>query len=361
MKIPVCELEFDKAGELVKAEQEAQVVSAIRNGIRHVVVLAHGWNTDKADAGQFYADFLKTVEGRYILAVQVFWPSKKFDFPPFSPSNPNEFVRDVGAVVDSEADPMQASVEEGRVTISQKAEHPGGAAELLRSFRLPWRRASALRDGLSPLASGAARLLNLATYYVMKDRAGKIGREALSPLLKRIQTQAPAATKFHFAGHSFGARMLTATVDGPNRLNLNSLLLLQAAYSHNGLSVNFDGRGNNGFFHKVITESKVRGPIVITHSRNDEAVGLAYPLASRLNGANAARLGDANDIYGGMGANGAQHVAVNNLTLGGINDFRSPDSTIFNMNGDAIIHSHGDVARPETAALLSALIKQFAD
>ena len=35
-------------------------------------------------------------------------------------------------------------------------------------------------------------------------------------------------------------------------------------------------------------------------------------------------------------------------------DFTTPGKRVFNLNGDAIIQSHGDVARPETAALLAA-------
>jgi hypothetical protein len=85
-------------------------------------------------------------------------------------------------------------------------------------------------------------------------------------------------------------------------------------------------------------------------------VGLAYPLASRLNGDDAAGIGDANDRFGGMGANGAQHVdkaEIQLLPIGGKYDFSS-GKRVFNLNGDTIIQSHGDVARPETAAVLAA-------
>jgi hypothetical protein len=35
--------------------------------------------------------------------------------------------------------------------------------------------------------------------------------------------------------------------------------------------------------------------MLITRTRNDKAVGIAYPIASRINGVTAAALGDAND------------------------------------------------------------------
>ena len=137
-----------------------------------------------------------------------------------------------------------------------------------------------------------------------------------------------------------------------------SLVLLQAAYSHNGLAQTFDGKGKNGFFQAVLSKTKVTGPILITHSKHDRAVGLAYPLASRLNGDDAAGIGDANDPFGGMGANGAQHVDkadIQLLAAGGAYDFKT-GKRVFNLNGDAIIQNHGDVARSETAhALASAM------
>ena len=206
----------------------------------------------------------------------------------------------------------------------------------------------------------ASRLLNLATFFTMKDRAGKIGQDALNPLIARLQAQSSPATHFHLVGHSFGARMVTATVDGACQLRVSSLLLLQAAYSQNGLAVNFDGRGTNGFFHRILTERKVGGPILVTHSRRDEALGMAYPLASRLHGPDAARIGDARDLYGSMGMNGAQHVDATCLKLGDRYEFRGAPGQVFNLNGDAVITSHGDVARPETTALLSAAIRQCA-
>jgi hypothetical protein len=216
--------------------------------------------------------------------------------------------------------------------------------------------AAGIGDFFSGVKAGALRLLNLATYYTMKDRAGKIGRDAVNPLLDRVQAATPQTLKFHLVGHSFGGRLVTAIVDGPKPLRIQTLLLLQAAYSHNGLSANFDG-GKTGFFHAVLAKQKVRGPILITHSKNDRAVGLAYPLASRLNGDDAAGIGDANDRFGGMGANGAQHVdssVIELLKVGGTYDFKTSGKRVFNLNGDKIIQNHGDVSRPETAAVLAA-------
>ena len=52
------------------------------------------------------------------------------------------------------------------------------------------------------------------------------------------------------------------------------MTLLQGAFSHNGFASKFDG-SNDGGFRQVVAQKKVRGPILITHTRNDKAVGIA--------------------------------------------------------------------------------------
>ncbi len=298
----------------------------------------------------------------------------------------NQFVSLLGQMLDQQTDATQLSPEEGTTSVSEYANTKGGS-KLLASFGAPIvpkpkigagggaelggfagnpalhrsapGAAAGLGDFFTGIKAGALRLLNFATYYVMKNRAGKIGRDSVNPLLQRIQSAAPQSLNFHLVGHSFGGRLVTAVVDGPNHLRIQTLLLLQAAYSHNGLASNFEP-GESGFFHNVFDQHKVTGPILITHSMHDSAVGTAYPLASRLNGDDAAALGDANDKFGGMGANGAQHIEVMNTNLlpaNGSYDFVSSGKLVFNLNGDSIIQSHGDVARPETAAALLAAIK----
>lgn len=283
----------------------------------------------------------------------------------------NRFVELLGEIEARYADAGQVSADEGLVTIGDKAKNGGGAALLQSLGRVVMPKvakgaggaaslggAAGIGDFFTGIKAGAMRLLNLTTFQRMKDRAGKIGRDGVNPLLARTQRMVPDGIRFHLAGHSFGGRLLTATLDGPNALRVQTLLLMQAAFSHNGLAVNFDGHGHDGFFHSVLDKRKVKGPILVTHSKNDRAVGLAYPLASRLNGDNAAAIGDGNDFYGGMGANGAQHIDRADIELlatgAGTYDFASSGERVFNLNGDHIIQSHGDVARQETAAVLAA-------
>jgi hypothetical protein len=109
------------------------------------------------------------------------------------------------------------------------------------------------------------------------------------------------AQRIHLVGHSFGCRVVTAAAAASTTDKLQSMTLLQAAFSHNGFS-----KSMNGFFRSVVDNHRIKGPIVLTYTPNDRAVGIAYPVASRLAGTVASAFGDANDKFGGLGRNGAQ-------------------------------------------------------
>src|SRR5262249_55873782 len=137
--------------------------------------------------------------------------------------------------------------------------------------------------------------------------------------------------------------------------------LLQAAFSHNGLAKEFDGT-NNGAFRTILQDRRISGPIVITHTKNDKAVGIAYPLASRISFDNSSAVGDKNDPYGGMGRNGAQHTPevseeeeqLREVTAGQMYAFTP--GKVYNLNADAIIKDHGDVTSvPVVNAFLHAI------
>lgn len=224
--------------------------------------------------------------------------------------------------------------------------------------------AAGLGDFFKGIKAGASRLLNFLTYYRMKRRAGLVGRTGVAAVVRQIHQQLPEL-KLHLIGHSFGGRLVTAATDalGP-AVHPATLTLLQAAYSHNGLAALFDGE-NNGFFRAVLAPiRKVAGPILITHTKNDLAVGIAYPLASRISNDVSAALGDKDDPYGGMGRNGAQHLAAGTeldntiRDLGPVGTSYAFASKVYNLNSDDFIKGHSDIDKNEVAfALLSAVSK----
>jgi pimeloyl-ACP methyl ester carboxylesterase len=118
--------------------------------------------------------------------------------------------------------------------------------------------------------------------------------------------------RIHLIGHSFGGRLVSSVANafpgGDWGHQVSSTYLLQAAFSQFGFSKNYLGTGLDGAFRNVLARNAVCGEIAVTHTTNDIANGLAYPLASRLFNQVASAVGDANDLYGATGANGAQDV-----------------------------------------------------
>jgi hypothetical protein len=117
--------------------------------------------------------------------------------------------------------------------------------------------------------------------------------------------------RIHLVGHSFGCRTVTAAAATSTTDKLQSMSLLQAAFSHNGFS-----KSMNGFFRNVVDNHRIKGPIILTYTPNDRAVGIAYPVASRLSGTVASAFGDANDKFGGLGRNGAQKMEPGEVVVG---------------------------------------------
>jgi len=199
----------------------------------------------------------------------------------------------------------------------------------------------------------------LATYYQMKDRAGLIGESGLNPRLRELRERAPAA-RLHLVGHSFGGRLVTAaTVGAPGApaVEPDSVTLLQAAFSHYGFAEDYEP-GKNGFFRRMLSDHMTRGPVLVTHSTRDSAVGSAYPLASRLAGFAASALGDKNDRYGGIGRNGAQKTpeAITGWLGRTGTTYAFKAGHIHNLNADTVILDHSDIRGEQVAyAILSAV------
>jgi predicted alpha/beta-hydrolase family hydrolase len=222
--------------------------------------------------------------------------------------------------------------------------------------------AAFLGDLLSGMKAAGRRIANFATYYQMKTRAGTVGKAGLAAMLVRIRERYPELP-IHLVGHSFGGRVATAAAAALQTGGAPvTLTLLQAAFSHNGLAEKFDGE-KNGAFRTILQDKRISGPIVITHTKNDMAVGIAYPLASRIAFDNAAALGDENDPYGGMGRNGAQHTPELSTSEFQLRDLATEQKYVFaprkvyNLNADEIIRDHSDVTSvPVVNVLLHVLL-----
>ena len=196
---------------------------------------------------------------------------------------------------------------------------------------------------MSGFASSALNLLNYGTYFEMKARAGNVGKNGVAKLIDKL---APQVQRIHLIGHSFGGRVVAATAANSTTDKIKSMSLLQTAFSHNGFS-----KTRNGFFRSVVDQHRVHGPILVTYTKNDTAVGMAYPLASRINGDKAAAFGDENDVFGGLGRNGAQQMQPGEVIAGKLlpatGSYSFAAGKFFNLEGSPFISGHGDVAGKE--------------
>lgn len=216
-------------------------------------------------------------------------------------------------------------------------------------------------DGLVNGFTGSAwRMLNYLTYYQMKERAGIVGA-TLGEILDLIREKKPQI-KLHLVGHSFGARLIASAVKRSPSIAPASMCLLQAAFSHNGFAAHYDGK-HDGFFRDVVGKGLVQGGILITHTENDEAVGTAYAIASRIALDDAKAIGDASDKFGGLGRNGALHLAAKEFE--GIamqaegTSYAFKSGLVTNLAAGDLIKSHGDVRNAAVANVVAHAISTF--
>lgn len=224
----------------------------------------------------------------------------------------------------------------------------GGAA----SIDTTGAAAGILSSAYNSVTGGALALANCFTYWAMKERAGTVGKTGA---LQTVQKLLDAKKSVHLVGHSFGARLVSSAVNAlPAPQTVSTMTLLQGAFSHYGFSPNYQS-GKVGFFRSDVAGHKVRGEIQDTHSVHDWAVGIMYPLASRILNQVGAAIGDASDVYGGLGRNGAQltpEAADHTLLDAGQPYPALNGSAIRNLNGDAKITGHGDICKPDIAYTL---------
>jgi hypothetical protein len=221
-------------------------------------------------------------------------------------------------------------------------------------------QAQGIGDIVEGLFSGPkaaiARFLNQLTYYEMKKRAGVVGVGLAERALQALSPVRPI--RLHLVGHSFGARLVTAAADRlalSSTLEFFSLTLLQGAYSHNGLAKKL------GAFPHVV--GKPTGPIVITRTHNDIACTLAYAIASRLSRDMTQGVGDSQDEFGAMGANGPQKLDLSVLASEDTTQVFKPERGKVNVIlADAFIKktervdAHNNVDNEECGRLLAATL-----
>jgi hypothetical protein len=237
-------------------------------------------------------------------------------------------------------------------------------------------QAAQLEDQLVPYGAGGflgglLAPLRVLTFWQMKRRARDFGETGAAGLLRKLQAAVPPeqTVRVHLMGHSFGCIVTSACVAGPpgrEPARVDSLSLVQGALSlwaYCSAIPNAPGRA--GYFHTLIAQRLVRGPIVVTTSEHDRAVGSFYPLGAGVAGQVDFGPGQL-PRYGGIGTFGARgplpttedrdaHAVEEpyDLRPGVIYNI---DCSLPIRNGRGPAGAHNDICHPEIAHLVWSAI-----
>ena len=201
------------------------------------------------------------------------------------------------------------------------------------------------------------------SYWTMKKRGRSVGEGGMHSFLKDLQNATPA--RVHLMGHSFGTIVVSGMLGGPNATGqlpraVESVALVQGAVSlwcYAG-AIPFGG-GGPGYFNPILGNHKVSGPMIVTRSKHDSAVGVFYPLASQVKGSASF---DPQQLpeFGAIGAFGIQGLpdgTRNELTmLAADGSYALEKGKIYNLESSQFIAkkegasgAHSDIAGPEVA------------
>jgi hypothetical protein len=410
-------LTFDDRGKMESRQEFDALLDRAKSApATDAVFIAHGFRNDDAEATALYTEFLKTfraqlsrpefkaVAARRFVVGGVYWPSKPFR-ETFADAaggtrglrNPAEAIADAKVQLDDlkqdASQGQRAKLDKAAALLPKLGGNPDaqdefvalvlsvldrstldptewlpeiseqpGSELLARLSDAPADDTRGRGDVFGTVAGGVGKFLNLTTWYVMKERSGTVGANGVAPALRTLHERCPSV-KIHLVGHSLGGRLMASCAkalgDSP-KLQPDSLMLLEAAFSHFGFSTD-NGRGTAGFFRDVITRKVVKGPFVSTFSAEDTVVGKAYSIMSRLARDSSREIGDASDEYGGIGRNGplkTTEVATARLHKAGTAyDYKV--GVINNLDGSGgLIKDHGDVTSEAiTYAFASAVAR----
>jgi hypothetical protein len=410
------QLTFDDKGKLESRPEFELLTDRANTGpATDAIFIAHGFRNDVADATTLYSSFLKTfrahmsrpefhaVAGRRFVVAGIYWPSKPFRETYDTGADGTRSLHDdsrVMADVKAQLEDLKkhdASPDQGRKLekaikllpdlegntkaqdefvklVLSLLEHSAldktegmpqirqrSGSELLARLSDPPRDGTRGLGGVfGSIAGGIGQFLNLTNWYVMKDRSGTVGAKGVADAVRALHASRPDI-RIHLVGHSLGGRLMASCVKAlceTPKLQIDSLMLLEAAFSHFGFSPN-NGHGTPGFFRDVIVKQVVKGPFVSTFSAQDTVVGNAYSIMSRLAGDNTREIGDAADEFGGIGRNGplkTEEVATFPLNAPGT-AYEYKADVINNLDGSGgLIKEHADVTNEAVTYAFASVV-----
>ncbi len=233
------------------------------------------------------------------------------------------------------------------------------------------------------------------TFWKMKGRAAIVGETGVYPFLAAVRQniqQRGLSTRIHLLGHSFGAKLVTASVypaAGATNLPLplvNTVVLLNGAFSQYSFSSQIPMDNHSaGRYAAVVERGLVANPIVVIYSQKDMANTTCYPAGMALASPISAKIyeiggadeeDDTHELYkvsknrfGSIGANGAQGIteahyrAIDMLPadqpyqwgdLNGVYCLNVDGERFINQGGPPA-GAHGDILHPEIYHLALAM------
>jgi hypothetical protein len=199
-------------------------------------------------------------------------------------------------------------------------------------------------------------IVRVATVWKMKDRAGKVGRHGVGPMLNGICERTDA--RLHLLGHSYGCKVMMSAIRAADALKakpVDSLLLLQPAVNHLCFAVIVPEMDVPGGYREVL--ERVRQPVLSTFSARDAALTKFFHVALRRRGDRGelrnAAAGDPPSVFAALGGFGPRAVRYTELPIRDVrqayDEIRAPDAPrVFALNGTRTIAGHGEISNPST-------------
>lgn len=383
----------------------------------HVFLFSHGWKGDLDSAREQYDLWMKAMLDRTAdraavsgtfnpLWIGLHWPSQPFgdeefsgnDFDAAEGPSPAELKAiyadrldldgDAAALLDiviaehrknAAATVLPTQARQAYASLADKvgyvSEGPTGPPDAEgapfdpdRAFDKGNAASSGVDFGGGDILGGILGPLRQLSYWTMKKRARTIGESGMHAFMTALMNAVPNA-RVHLIGHSFGTIVVSGIVGGPKSAQplprpVDSVALLQGAVSLWAFGDSVNGEARNGYFNPWIRRTTaVRGPIIVSRSIHDRAVGLLYPLASAISLNDGAFDPDDEQLplYGAIGKYGIRGLSgvefIDMMDENGVYGFRP--GKVYNLQaskyiakGGGVSGAHSDIAGPEVAHAL---------
>ena len=213
------------------------------------------------------------------------------------------------------------------------------------------------RDVLTAL--DPRQIVRALTVRQMKDRAGTVGANGVSTLLRDLldaERKAGKASRIrvHMIGHSYGGKVVLSAITAGGELPrpVRSVLLLQPAVSHLCFADLVPGANRAGGYRPAL--DRVERPIFTTFSAHDVPLTKLFHFALRrsddLGEARIAAAGEPPSPYAALGGFGPRRAGEKLVDINDVNQPYAvdPGTRVYGLRATRTIAGHGDISNEST-------------